>query len=387
MGRVAEGDGAAGEPLLRRAIAVAGALEHPRRLLWAGVAAFFVGENETGNALYARAVARARQQGAVGLLPQALEYLAPVELAAGRLDAAAASASEGLRLARETGNDTSACRHLATLAHLAALRGDEEACRGHAAEALDRAAARGLGLPATLAGYALGMLELGLGRWAEALDRLQRLLAAGPGAGSPFFAVYAVPDLVEAAVRCGRRDAATAPLAAFEQLATMAGTREPLAQLARCRGLLGPDEAAAASFEEALGLHDGLGHPFDLARTELAYGEGLRRARRRGEARVHLRVALEAFQRLGAAPWAERARAELRATGESARRRDPSTLRQLTPQELQIIRLVGEGGTNREIGAQLFLSRRTVDYHLRNVFVKLGVSSRAELIRLALEHR
>jgi DNA-binding CsgD family transcriptional regulator len=351
------------------------------------VAAFFVGENAAGDALYARAVARARRDGAVGLLPQALEYQAPVELAAGRLGAAGASASEGLRLARDTGNDTSACRHLATLAHLAAIRGDEDACRGHAAEALDRAAARGLGLPATLAGYALGLLDLGLGRPAEALARLQRLLAAGPGAGSPFFAVYTVPDLVEAAVRGGRPEAAAAPLAAFEQLATMAGTPEPLAQLARCRGLLGPDEQGAAHFEEALALHVGQARPFDLARTELAYGEALRRARRRAEARTHLRAAVDAFGRLGAAPWAERAGNELRATGERARRRDPSTLGQLTPQELQIVRLVGEGATNREIGAQLFLSRRTIDYHLRNVFVKLGVSSRAELIRLQLADR
>jgi ATP/maltotriose-dependent transcriptional regulator MalT len=387
MGWVAEGDGRRGEPLLRRAIALAGTLEDPRRLLWAGVAAFFVGDVDAGNALYARAVARARQEGAVGLLPQALEYLAPVELIGGRLVAAEASAGEGLRLARDTGNETSACRHLATLAHLAALRGDEDACRSHAAEALERAAARGLGLPATLAGNALALLELGLNRPAEALARFQRLLAAGPGAGSPFFAAYTVPDLVEAAVRAGRADAATAPLAAFEQLTTIAGTPETLAQLARCRGLLAPDEAAAAHFEEALALHDGQGRPLDLARTELAYGETLRRARRRGEARAHLRGALETFQRLGAAPWAERAGAELRATGERARRRDPSALSQLTPQELQIIRLVGEGGTNREIGAQLFLSRRTIDYHLRNVFVKLGVSSRAELIRLQVADR
>ena len=362
-------------------------MEQPRRLLWAGVAAFFVGEHDAGNALYARAVARARQEGAVGLLPLALEYLAPVELAAGRYDAATASATEGLRLARETGNDTSACRHLATLAHLAALRGDEETCRASAAEALDRAAARGLGLLATLAGNALALLDLGQGRAAEALVRFQRLLAAGPGAGSPFFAVYTVPDLVEAAVRSGQPEAAAAPLAAFGQFAAAAGSQEVLAQLARCRGLAGPDEEAADRFEEALALHDGQGRPFDLARTELAYGEALRRAKRRGEARTHLRSALETFQRLGAAPWAERATAELRATGETARKRDPSTLSQLTPQELQIIRLVGEGGTNREIGAQLFLSRRTIDYHLRNVFVKLGVSSRAELIRLALADR
>ena len=387
MGLVAEGDAPAGEPRLRRAIALAATMDHPRRLLWAGVAAFLVGDSTAGDALFARAAAKARQDGAVGLLPQALEYLAPVELVAGRLDAAAATAGEGLRLARDTGNDTSACRHLCTLAHLAAIRGDEDACRAAAAEALDRSAARGLGLPATLAGHALALLDLGMGRPADALARLQRLLAAGPGAGSPFFAAYTVPDLVEAAVRAGRREVAAAPLAAFEQLATMVATPDLLAQLARCRGLLAGDEEAGGRFEEALALHQDQARPFDLARTELLYGEALRRDRRRGEARAHLRSALESFQRLQAAPWAERAGAELRATGETARRRDPSTLSQLTPQELQIVQLVGEGGTNREIGAQLFLSRRTIDYHLRNVFVKLGVSSRTELIRLALADR
>jgi DNA-binding CsgD family transcriptional regulator len=167
----------------------------------------------------------------------------------------------------------------------------------------------------------------------------------------------------------------------------MVGTADLLAQLARCRGLIAADEAGAAHFEAALRHHDGHDRPFELARTELAYGEALRRARRRAEARSHLRGALATFQRIGAEPWVERAASELRATGETARRRDPSTLTQLTPQELQIVQLVGEGGTNREIGAQLFLSRRTIDYHLRNVFVKLGVSSRAELIRLALAER
>jgi DNA-binding CsgD family transcriptional regulator len=167
----------------------------------------------------------------------------------------------------------------------------------------------------------------------------------------------------------------------------MAGTRDLLAQLARCRALVGPDEEAVDRFEEALALHDGQARPFDLARTELVYGEALRRARRRGEARAHLRSALEVFQRLGAAPWAERAGAELRASGETARKRDPGAVSQLTPQERQIVQLVADGGTNREIGAQLFLSRRTIDYHLRNVFVKLGVSSRTELIRLALPDR
>jgi len=127
--------------------------------------------------------------------------------------------------------------------------------------------------------------------------------------------------------------------------------------------------------------------PLDGARTELIYGEWLRRQRRRTDARVHLRAALEAFRRLGALPWEQRAEAELRATGETARKRDLSAAAQLTPQERQIAGLVAEGLTNREIAAQLFLSPRTVDYHLRKVFTKLGIGSRADLIRAGLSGR
>jgi DNA-binding CsgD family transcriptional regulator len=136
-------------------------------------------------------------------------------------------------------------------------------------------------------------------------------------------------------------------------------------------------------FQRASALH-GDRRPFERARTELAYGETLRRARRRMDARAPLRRALETFERIGAEPWAARADRELRATGESGRRHDPSTLDQLTPQELTICQLVAEGLTNREIGARLFLSTRTVDYHLRKVFPKLGIGSRTELLRLDL---
>ena len=125
----------------------------------------------------------------------------------------------------------------------------------------------------------------------------------------------------------------------------------------------------------------GAAWPFYQARTELAYGEFLRRARRRTEARVQLRAAHEGFQRLGVTVWADRAAAELRATGETARKRDASTIADLTPQELQIAKLVAEGGRNREIAGQLFLSPKTVEYHLRKVFQKLDISSRTELVR------
>ena len=142
-----------------------------------------------------------------------------------------------------------------------------------------------------------------------------------------------------------------------------------------------PDDAEAA-FEACLALNAGRDWPLHQTRTELAYGEFLRRARRKSEARVQLRAALAGFQRLGAEAWADRAASELRATGETARKRDASTLDELTPQELQIARLVAEGGRNREIAGQLFLSPKTVEYHLRKVFQKLGIASRTELARL-----
>ncbi len=154
-----------------------------------------------------------------------------------------------------------------------------------------------------------------------------------------------------------------------------------MALAARCRAMLTGGDAAEAEYRLALQLHDESRNPFDRARTELLYGEFLRRERRRTDAREQLRAAVNLFEGLGAEPWAERARTELRATGETARRRDPSTLEDLTPQEMQIARLVGGGSSNKDIAAQLFLSPRTVEYHLRKVFAKLGISSRAHLIR------
>ena len=155
--------------------------------------------------------------------------------------------------------------------------------------------------------------------------------------------------------------------------------------MARCRGLLAAGDAAERHFLEALRLHGESARPFDRARTELVFGEYLRRDGRRTDARAHLRTALDGFERLGAGAWAERARDELRASGETARKRSPSALDQLTPQEVQITRLVAEGATNKEVAARLFLSPRTIDYHLRKIFTKLGITSRAELIRSSVE--
>ena len=155
---------------------------------------------------------------------------------------------------------------------------------------------------------------------------------------------------------------------------------------ARGRALLAPADEAAHEFERALELHEEDDRGFDRARTALLYGEALRRERRRVDARAQLAAALDGFERLGAEAWARRARAELRASGATARTRDPSTVSQLTPQELQIAHFVAEGLSNKEVAAQLFLSPRTIDYHLRNVFAKLGITSRTQLAGITLEH-
>ncbi len=166
--------------------------------------------------------------------------------------------------------------------------------------------------------------------------------------------------------------------------ATGCDSGSALALVGRCRGLLSAGPEASGWFEEALQRHERAERPLERARTELVFGESLRRARKRRDARGHLRLALEAFEHLGAAAWADRARAELRASGETARRRDPSTVDQLTPQELQIAGLVAARATNKEVAAKPFLSPRTIDFHLRNVFSKLAISSRRELARMEL---
>jgi ATP/maltotriose-dependent transcriptional regulator MalT len=153
----------------------------------------------------------------------------------------------------------------------------------------------------------------------------------------------------------------------------------------RCRVLISQGEEAERHFQAALAV-DGIAElPQELARTELLYGEWLRRQRRRADARSHLRAALAVFERLGAAPWAERTQHELRASGETARKRDPGTVSQLTLQELQVVRLAGRGLSNREIAEQLFVSPHTVGYHLHKVYAKLGITSRADLRHLNLD--
>jgi DNA-binding CsgD family transcriptional regulator len=198
--------------------------------------------------------------------------------------------------------------------------------------------------------------------------------------------VRSVPDLVEAAVRLDRPEDAAAPLARFAGWAEALGQPWMAALLARCRALTLPAAEAEPHFLAALARHEPGRRPFERARTELLYGEWLRRARRKSGARVHLGAALRTFEELGCAPWAARTRAELGAAGApvagSTAAATPDAFADLTPQELQITQLAAQGMSNRDIAAQLFLSPRTVAYHLYKAYPKLGVSSRGELAKL-----
>ncbi|WP_344029007.1 LuxR C-terminal-related transcriptional regulator, partial [Streptomyces luteireticuli] len=322
-----------------------------------------------------------REQGAFGVLGLVQMLLARTQLLLGLHREALATATDGLRTADDTGQARVRV-HLATvLAQLAAVRGDEEGCRALTAEAL----ALGIAPGTVHAAGALSLLDLGLGRPGAALDRLTAVVAAPDRQG----VIGALPDLVEAAVRHGRPEPGRSALDWYEQHLT-AHSRRPWAEAValRCRALLtrDPEEAEALYARAVRRHHEGTGSAFERARTELLHGEHLRRMRRTGDARARLRSALETFERLGAGPWAERARAELRAGGESlvASGAPAGPLDLLTPQELQVAGLAAQGLSNRDIGARLFISPRTAGYHLSNVYPKLGITSRRELSGVGL---
>jgi DNA-binding CsgD family transcriptional regulator len=381
--KVLAGEHEQAQSLLTDALDQAEALDEPRALLWASKAASTVWGLGCGLPYASRAVEAARRQGLLSLLPMTLEQLALELISTGSFDRAYAAAEEGYRLSVDIGHGGG--WHLANMALVEALWGRETEARRHAEEALalgQRAAAT---LLSGIAEYVLGFIELTLGRPEPAADRMLAVTDAGRPDFNPVVALPVLPDAVEAALRAGRREEASQRLDMLRGWVAAAPTKARLALVARCEALLGdrdPDEA----FGDAIRYGPAL-PPADRARTELLYGEWLRRQRRRTDARVHLRAALEAFRQLGALPWEQRAEAELRATGETVRKRDVSAAEQLTPQELQIAGLVAEGLTNKEIAAQLFLSPRTVDYHLRKVFTKLGIGSRADLIRAGLSGR
>jgi DNA-binding CsgD family transcriptional regulator len=228
----------------------------------------------------------------------------------------------------------------------------------------------------------LGLLALVTGEADTAVEQLAAAVNAleRGGVGNPNqFRVH--PDLVEAYVRIGQSRAAEPVVIALERHAHATQVPWTAAASRRCRALITDDESAAReAFEDALQFDDGTSS-FERARTELCFGEYLRRHGLRRESRGRLGAAHEVFEAIGAVPWAERARAELRASGRTLRRREPAAQEQLTPQELQIARLVAEGKTNREVAATLFVSPKTVEFHLTRIYRKLEIHSRSELVR------
>ncbi len=384
MALVISGEGERGAASIREAVEVLerpGELGHdPLLLAWSAMGPVWLREEHSSRALVDRALAEARLQSAIGVLPFLLTYVAFDQAGADRWAEAEAALHEAIGLARETGQRTELGGCLARLAGLEARQGRSEQSRLHATEALGLTRQLGLGVFEVWALSALGHLELALGRSEPALACFEEQQAVLLARGIRDVDLSPAAELVELHLRLGHGQDAAEAAAAFERDAQVKAQPWALARAARCRGLLAAEGEADREFSAALALHEQTPDAFETARTRLVYGSRLRRERQRVRAREQLRVAIEIFDHLGAIPWSDAARAELAATGETARRRDPAAVSELTPQELQIALRIAGGMTTREAAAALFLSPKTIEYHLRNMYRKLAIGSRAELV-------
>jgi DNA-binding CsgD family transcriptional regulator len=328
-------------------------------------------DDESWEALSARHVQLAREAGALTALPLAFEDYADFRVQAGDLAAAAALFEEADAISEATGG----VPQISSRLRLAAWRDPESSARERIEAALEEATRKGHDQVITFAEYASAVLHNGLGRYQAALVAAQRSCDHHPAKGFG----RALSELVEAAARTGERERAAAALEQFSERARLGGANWGLGVEARSRALLSDGQLAEDLYREAIERLSRTRIQTDHARAHLVYGEWLRRERRRIDARKQLRIAHEMFSEMGAEAFAERAARELRATGEKARKRTEDTRDQLTVRETQIARLAADGHSNPEIGAQLFISPRTVEYHLRKVFTKLAIASRGEL--------
>jgi DNA-binding CsgD family transcriptional regulator len=380
---VCAGRAAEGRPHLIRCLAAmeqTDSLWVAVQLIQCAVVFLWLEEYENARRPVEALISRARAASLSGALAYPLCNLSEVEFRTGRWQEAFAAAAEAVGLARNLGQTATLQYALLCLAWVEAGLGREQDCRRHAAAALELAGPGGI----TIAGYAmavLGLLELGLGNSEQAVEQLSGLLHvyATEGVDAVEQGLFQfMPNLIEAYVRAGARAEAESALETLQAAAVATRRNWTTATAARCRGMLA-EVSFDEHFEEALRLHALTPTPFERARTELCYGERLRRARRRTEARARLSRALETFEQLGAEPWAERAREQLRSAGEAVRRRAGPGLEQLTAQELDIALRVARGATNKEVAGAVYLSPKTVEAQLSRIYSKLGIRSRTEL--------
>ncbi|SFR90091.1 regulatory protein, luxR family [Microbacterium sp. cf046] len=356
-------------------------LHDPRRLSWLMLAPLYL-RDASGGAQLRALVDEVRGEAGVGALPAVLFHVARDQAASAEWARAEANYAESIRLATETGQTTELAMSLAGLCWLEARAGKAEAARAHAAEARALCAARDIHIGEAWVEFALGDVELSLGNTEPAAEHFTALIEMLERLGLHDVDLSPVPELVDALLRLGRRPEALELVWRYREAAIGKGQPWARARADRVSGQSAEDDEIDEWFASALRWHGQTLDRFESARTRLAYGERLRRARRRIDARVQLRGALEGFSDLGATVWEERAAAELSATGEHVASRGTDAVAQLTPQELQVSIMLADGRSTREAAAALFLSPKTVEYHLRKVYTKLGISSRAELSEL-----
>jgi DNA-binding CsgD family transcriptional regulator len=369
---------AAGVPILRKALtAFASAMPAEYELRWLSLAfavALDMWDDDRWDQLTGKYLQLARDLGALSELPSALGSRTFMLLFAGELNAATALVEEERAVTETTGSQLTPYAALA----VAALRGGQAEASALIEATLQDVSVRGEGIGITVAEWANAVLSNGIGHYDKALVAAQR---AAENPWELAFLNWALVELVEAAARTEAYETAASAYRRLAERTAASGTDWALGVDARSSALLSEGDAAERLYRESIARLGRTRVRVDLARAHLLYGEWLRRQRRRRDARDQLRTALEMFDAMGMAAFADRARAELRATGERARPRSPQAEEVLTPQEEQIARLVAEHLTNREIAARLFISASTVEYHLRKIFRKLGVGSRTQLAR------
>jgi DNA-binding CsgD family transcriptional regulator len=347
----------------------------PHELDWLSVAhdivAMDLWDDEAWFELAAGQLRLARANGTLSWLPFTLDYLAELHVQAGELVKAAALLTERERV--DPGTREATLPYVPLL--LAAWRGDAPGVAELAGEMTRGASDRGEGAALTYTDYAQAVLDNGLGNYGAAAEAAHRASAVDEMVLSP----WALYELTEAAARSDQPDRARAAAGQLAQLAGASASNWARGAAARSRALVSGGRAAEAAYREAIDLLASTRMATHLARARLVYGEWLRREKRRVEARDQLRSAFDALTSMGAEAFAERARRELLATGETVRKRSDDTRTDLTPQEEEIAQLASEGRTNSEIAAQLFIGRRTVEWHLHKVFAKLDIGSRIEL--------